>query len=76
METALIVAKTAEIIKTIVDLTPTVIKTVEDAKPFAQLLYETFSTGKKVTTEGLENVHAEVKRLSAELQQPLPSDIT
>lgn len=76
METALIIAKTASILKTIVDLTPTVIKTVEDAKPFAAVLYNAFKSGEEVTEETFSQLEAEIKRLSGELQQPLPDDIT
>lgn len=76
METALLIAKTASILKTIVDLTPTVIKTVEDAKPFAEILYNTFKNGKDVTEDQFNALEAEIKRLSNELQQPLPTDIT
>ena len=63
----------ARVVKVAVDLGPTVIKGVEDAKPFAQEIYELFK-GTKVTDVQLDALEARVDALADELQQPLPPE--
>lgn len=71
MSSAALLASLAKIIKVAVDLTPVVIKTVEDAKPFADLMIKTFQNGTEVTQSELDELIAKVQALSAELQKPL-----
>lgn len=63
----------AKVIKTAVDLTPTVVKTVEDAKPFAQAIYSTLR-GNQITKSQLEELERRIDELSAQLQLPLPPE--
>lgn len=57
-----LLATVAGIIKTIVDLTPTIIKTVEDAEPFAEKLIAAIS-GKEPSEADLATLEAEVDAL-------------
>lgn len=73
MDTAAILETISKVIKQIVDLTPTVIKTVEDATPFAEAIYNALK-GKNVTLAQLEELEAKITKLSNRLQEPLPED--
>ena len=70
---ALIITSVAKIIKTAVDLGPDVMKTVEDAKPMAILLFKTLR-GNEVTAEELATLEGQVDSLYAKLQEPLPPE--
>lgn len=72
MSTASVIAAISSVIKVAVDLTPVVIKTIEDAKPFAQAIYDTLIGDKDITPEELELLKAKVLELSNQLQTPLP----
>lgn len=61
----------AAVINTAVQLGPRVVKTVEDARPFAQAIHKLFE-GDHVSQQQLEDLHAQIKALSAKLQAPLP----
>lgn len=74
MDSAVIIATIASIIKTAVDVGPVVIKGIEDAKPFAEALYNTLFKGHKITEEELAQLEARIKDLSAQLQLPLPPE--
>ncbi len=67
-----IIEKVAAVIIKIGQLAPTAIQTIEDAKPFADVLYRTLVKGEKVTQEELEALEAKIDALSNELQKPLP----
>lgn len=73
METAAIITTIAAVIKAAVDLTPTVIKAVEDAKPFAEAIFNTIG-GKTITQEDLTALEAHIADLSNQLQKPLPPE--
>lgn len=52
---------------------PTLIKTVEDAEPFAQALIDAFH-GRTLTDAGIAALEADLAALSQQLQKPLPVD--
>lgn len=68
--TALAIAK---LIKMAVDLGPNVLKTVEDVKPFAEILIGSLR-GKKMTPEQIAQMRAQIDALSDEFQKPLPPE--
>lgn len=61
----------ASIIEKLVKLGPAVIQTIEDAKPFAEVIIKAVS-GKELTPEEITKLEATIDALSAEFQQPLP----
>lgn len=68
------IASLAKIIKMVVDVGPDVIKTVEDAKPFAQQIFSTMRGGKEITADELKDLEAKIDELASELQRPLPPE--
>lgn len=60
------------VIKTAVDLTPAVIKTVEDAEPFAKAIWDNLVNKKVISQSDLDTLEAQLAALSAQLQAPLP----
>lgn len=64
----------AAVIKTAVDVGPSVIKAVEDARPFAQTIYNNLVKGKTITDEDLKRIEDQIKALSDQLQLPLPPE--
>lgn len=64
----------AAIIKTAVDVGPIAIKGVEDAKPFAQAIYNNLIKHKTITQEDLNKLEDHIKELSDQLQLPLPPE--
>lgn len=74
MDALAIINLIATVIKTAVDLTPAIIKTAEDAAPFAQAIYNSLIKGEKVTKEDLEALEARITELSNQLQKPLPPE--
>jgi hypothetical protein len=73
MDTAAIITAVAAAIKAAVDLTPAVIKTVQDATPFAQAIVATIK-GETITQDQLDELEAQITALSQQLQAPLPAD--
>ena len=73
MDAITIINTIAKIIKVAVDLTPTVIKTVEDAKPFAEALYKALR-GNGITQDDLYTLEIKIDELSKQLQLPLPPE--
>jgi hypothetical protein len=73
METAAIISAVAAAVKAAVDLTPSVIKTVQDATPFAQAIVATIK-GENITQDQLDQLEAQITTLSLQLQAPLPAD--
>lgn len=73
MEAAAIIAIVAKAIKVAVDVGPTVIETVENAKPFATAIYDAIK-GKQVTQGDLDALEARIDDLAAQLQEPLPPE--
>ena len=73
MDSMTIIETIAKIIKIAVDLTPTIIKTIDDAKPFAEALYKTLK-GNGITEEDLIKLEAHITELSQQLQLPLPPE--
>lgn len=71
MDALAVITTVAGVIKTAVDIGPTVIKTIDDAKPFAEALYRAL-TGNEITGDQLAELEVRIAALSAELQQPLP----
>ena len=74
MNSALIITTIAGIIKTAVELTPTVIKTIEDAKPFAEAIYNNLVKGNVITKDQLLELEAHILELSNQLQAPVPNE--
>lgn len=72
MNAATIAAIAAALLKA-VKLGPTVIQTVEDAKPFAEIIIGALK-GKKLTAEQIAELEAKVDALSDEFQKPLPPE--
>ncbi len=73
LDTIAIIEVIAKVIKAAVDLTPTVIKTVNDAKPFAEAIAKVVK-GDVVTADELAQLEAHIADLSNQLQQPLPPE--
>jgi hypothetical protein len=73
MDTAAIIAAVAAAIKAAVDLTPAVIRTVQDATPFAETIVRAIG-GDTISRDQLDALEAQIAALSAALQAPLPSD--
>ncbi len=71
MDPISVITRIASIIQKISQLAPTAIQTVNDAKPFAQLLYHTLAKGEKVTETELDELEAKITDLSNQLQKPL-----
>ena len=63
----------AAVVNAAVKLGPGVIKTVEDAAPFAKAIYGLFDRT-NVTQAQLDDLASRIKVLSNELQQPLPPE--
>lgn len=74
MDPATIITLIGTVIKTAVDLTPAVIKTVSDAEPFAQTIWNNLVNKKVITPEDLSTLEAQLTALSAQLQAPLPAE--
>ena len=74
MEAAAIISTIGSVIKLAVDLTPAVIKTVEDAKPFAQAIYDDLVNKKQISHADLLSLEAKLSTLSQQLQAPLPTE--
>lgn len=72
-DVAAIITAIAGVLKTAVDLGPTVIKATEDAKPFAEAIWNTLR-GTTITQSQLDLLEAKITDLSNQLQQPLPPD--
>lgn len=70
---AAIITTVAKVIKVVVDLTPTIIKTVDDAKPFAMAIIEVLK-GHKITEEQLKELEDRIDDLSNQLMKPLPPE--
>lgn len=70
--TAVLIEVVAAVIQKAVELGPTVIQGVEDAKPFALALIEMLGKGKVYTQAEIDALEAKIDALSAELQEPLP----
>lgn len=73
MDVAQIITVVAGVLKTAVDLGPTVIKGVEDAKPFAEAIVGMLK-GTNVTDDQLAELEAKITALSSQLQAPLPPE--
>lgn len=69
-----IIALIGQIIKTAVDVGPTVIKAVGDAEPFALLIYDNLVGGQPITPEQQADIEAQLAVLSGRLQAPLPPE--
>jgi hypothetical protein len=66
-----IITVVASVIKTAVDLGPTIIKAAKDAEPFAANIVNTI-IGKETTKDELAQLEAAIADLSAQLQATLP----
>lgn len=73
LETVEVLMAIARVIKTAVDLTPNIIKAVDDAKPFAQAIIEVLK-GQQITDDQLADLEAKITALSNQLQKPLPPE--
>ena len=74
MDTAAIIALIGTVIKTAVDLTPVVIKTAQDAEPFAKAIWDNLVNKKVITADDLTALETQLTALSAQLQAPLPPE--
>lgn len=74
MDIGSIVSVIGNVIKTAVDLTPGVIKTVEDAAPFAELIWDHLVNKKVITQSDLNDLDAKLAALSARIQAELPPE--
>lgn len=63
-----VVLRIAELL---VKFAPIAIQGIENAKPFAELLYKTLAKGDKITEADLDDLEAKITELSKELQTPL-----
>lgn len=74
MDAQAIITLIGTVIKTAVDLTPSVIKTVQDAEPFAKAIWDDLVNKKTITPEDMAALEAKLAALSARLQDPLPPE--
>ena len=74
MDAAAIIALIGTVIKTAVDLTPAVIKTVQDAEPFALTIWNNLVNKQVITAADLDTLTAQLTALSNQLQAPLPPE--
>ena len=72
MDAIAIIGLISTVIKTAVDLTPAVIKTIDDAEPFAKAIWDNLVNKKVITADDLATLEAQLTALSAQLQAPLP----
>lgn len=72
MDPFTIITLIASAVNAAVKVGPTVIKTVEDATPFAEAIYDMF-TGTAVSKEQADAFEAKITELSNRLQKPLPA---
>lgn len=69
-----ILALIAQILPVAIQAFPTVLKTVEDIRPFATQLFITLSGGQPITQAQQDALEALLTDLSGQLQQPLPPE--
>lgn len=75
MNPTAIIEAVAGILKTVVDLGPTVITAVEDAKPFAAEIANLFQKGAaQITPADLDALEAKIDAIVAAIEDPLPAD--
>lgn len=63
----------SKVVKAAVDLGPGIIKLEEDARPFAEAIWNTLK-GTTITQTQLDALEAKITELSNQLQEPLPPD--
>lgn len=74
MKASEIITSVAEVIKQAVELTPAIIKTVDDAKPFAEIIWNNIGGTTVVSQADLDRIRIQIAALSAQLQAPLPPE--
>lgn len=74
MDVGAILAVISTVIKTAVDLGPSVIKLEQDAEPFALLIWDKLVNKKVITPQDIMALEAKLTALSAQLQAPLPPE--
>ena len=74
MDAQAIITLIATVIKTAIDVAPGVIKTVQDAEPFAKAIWDDLVNKKVITPEDMAALEAKLAALSAALQTPLPPE--
>jgi len=74
MDPLTILTTVAGVISQLVQIGPTVIKGIEDAKPFAQEIITMLTGGNtdQISQADLDKLTASIAALSAQLQTPLP----
>lgn len=60
-----------KIAEVLVKAAPIILNTVQNAKPFAEILYRTLAKGDKITEADLDVLEAKITELSNQLQKPL-----
>jgi hypothetical protein len=73
MDSTAIITTIAAIVKTAVDLTPTIIKGIDDARPFAEAIYHALK-GDNITQDQLTELENRITDLSNQLQKELPPE--
>ncbi len=73
MDVVQVIAAISTVIKTLVDLGPTVIKAEQDAQPFAAAIVGMFK-GTNISPEDLAALENKIDDLVAQLMVPLPPD--
>ncbi len=73
MDTAAIITLIATVVKEAVDIGPSVIATVEDATPYAKLVWDHLVNKKVITEADLANLEAGLAATSAKIQADLPA---
>lgn len=74
MDPLTIIALVGKAVSLAIQLFPTVVKTIADARPFAERLFKAIKGDDTITPEEQESLEAELQRLSDELQLPLPPE--
>lgn len=69
-----IITTIAQVIKAAVDAGPSIIKGIEDAKPFAEAIFASLVRGKEISQDDLDALEAKITDLSNQLQLPLPPE--
>lgn len=69
-----IIQTVADVILKLIQAGPTIIKTIEDAKPFAEEFARLFTGGDEPTQDDLDRIKARIDDLYAQAQVPLPPE--
>lgn len=74
MDPTLVINTILKVISLAIDAAPAIQKGIQDARPFAEAIYNSLIAGKEVTEEELSQLETMIDALSDQLQEPLPPE--